>query len=72
MHGRTTLIVTHRLATIHNVDQIVAGRSVIRQSGRAGAVRAAAHMRNSTPPAITRPNEQRKQRRTCWLIAGPS
>ncbi len=23
MHGRTTLIVTHRLATIHNVDQIV-------------------------------------------------
>ena len=24
MHGRTTLIATHRLATIHNVDQIVA------------------------------------------------
>jgi ATP-binding cassette, subfamily B, bacterial len=23
MHGRTTLVVTHRLATIHNVDQIV-------------------------------------------------
>ena len=23
MRGRTTLIVTHRLATIHNVDQIV-------------------------------------------------
>jgi ATP-binding cassette subfamily B protein len=23
MHGRTTLIVTHRLATIHNVDQVV-------------------------------------------------
>jgi ATP-binding cassette subfamily B protein len=23
MHGRTTLIVTHRLATIHNVDQII-------------------------------------------------
>lgn len=23
MHGRTTLVVTHRLATIHNVDQII-------------------------------------------------
>ena len=23
MHGRTTLIVTHRLATIHGVDRIV-------------------------------------------------
>jgi ABC-type multidrug transport system fused ATPase/permease subunit len=23
MHGRTTLIATHRLATIHRVDQIV-------------------------------------------------
>ena len=23
MHGRTTLIVTHRLATIHRVDRIV-------------------------------------------------
>jgi ATP-binding cassette subfamily B protein/subfamily B ATP-binding cassette protein MsbA len=35
MHGRTTLIVTHRLATIHNVDQIVVlehGRIV--ESGR--------------------------------------
>ncbi len=35
MHGRTTLIVTHRLATIHNVDQIVVlehGR--ITESGR--------------------------------------
>jgi ATP-binding cassette subfamily B protein/subfamily B ATP-binding cassette protein MsbA len=35
MHGRTTLIVTHRLATIHNVDQIVVlehGR--IAESGR--------------------------------------
>jgi ATP-binding cassette subfamily B protein/subfamily B ATP-binding cassette protein MsbA len=37
MHGRTTLIVTHRLATIHNVDQIVVlehGRIV--ESGRGG------------------------------------
>jgi ATP-binding cassette, subfamily B, bacterial len=35
MHGRTTLIVTHRLATIHGVDQIVVlehGRIV--ESGR--------------------------------------
>jgi ATP-binding cassette, subfamily B, bacterial len=35
MHGRTTLIVTHRLATIHNVDKIVVleqGRIV--ESGR--------------------------------------
>ena len=35
MEGRTTLIVTHRLATIHNVDQIVVlehGR--IAESGR--------------------------------------
>jgi len=23
MHGRTTLIATHRLATIHNLDQII-------------------------------------------------
>jgi ABC-type multidrug transport system fused ATPase/permease subunit len=31
MHGRTTLIVTHRLATIHGVDRIVVlehGRTV--------------------------------------------
>ena len=44
MHGRTTLIVTHRLATIHNVDQIVVlehgriveigrGRDLVAQSG---------------------------------------
>jgi ABC-type multidrug transport system fused ATPase/permease subunit len=35
MHGRTTLIVTHRLGTIHNVDQIIVlehGRIV--ESGR--------------------------------------
>ncbi len=39
MHGRTTLIVTHRLATIHNVDQIVVlqhGRIV--ESGRGAAL----------------------------------
>jgi ATP-binding cassette subfamily B protein/subfamily B ATP-binding cassette protein MsbA len=36
MHGRTTLIVTHRLATVHNVDQIVVlehGRIVERGRG---------------------------------------
>jgi ATP-binding cassette subfamily B protein/subfamily B ATP-binding cassette protein MsbA len=36
MHGRTTLIVTHRLATIHNVDQIIVlehGRIVERGRG---------------------------------------
>jgi len=37
MHGRTTLIVTHRLGTIHNVDQIIVledGRIVERGRGR--------------------------------------
>jgi ATP-binding cassette, subfamily B, bacterial len=36
MHGRTTLIVTHRLATIHQVDQIIVlehGRIVERGRG---------------------------------------
>jgi ATP-binding cassette subfamily B protein len=35
MHGRTTLIVTHRLATIHNVDQIIVlEHGGIAESGR--------------------------------------
>jgi ABC-type multidrug transport system fused ATPase/permease subunit len=36
MHGRTTLIVTHRLATVHRVDRIVVlehGRMVEQGSG---------------------------------------
>ena len=42
MRGRTTFIITHRLATIHNVDQIVVleGGRVVEQGTRAGAGRA--------------------------------
>ncbi|MEO8351195.1 MAG: hypothetical protein ABI680_05650, partial [Chthoniobacteraceae bacterium] len=35
MRGRTTLIITHRLATIHHVDQIVVlGQGGIVEQGR--------------------------------------
>ena len=65
MHGRTTLIVTHRLATIHNVDQIVVlEHGQIVESGRGAELvaRGGRLCEHSTPPAIIRPNEQRKQR----------
>ena len=61
MHGRTTLIVTHRLATIHGVDRIVVlenGRIVEQGTGAdllaKGGVYAKLYMAGNYPP---RPNE---------------
>ena len=61
MHGRTTLIVTHRLATIHDVDRIVVlehGR-IVEQGTRPGTVAQRRRLREplSRPAIILRPNE---------------
>ena len=62
MRGRTTMIVTHRLATVHNVDRIVVlerGR-IVEQVPALNSLGAAEFMPNFIPPAISR-HEQRRR-----------
>ena len=59
MHGRTTLIVTHRLATIHGVDRIVVlenGR-IVEQGTGADLLTKRGVYATCTRPAIILPNE---------------
>ena len=69
MRGRTTLIVTHRIATIHGMDKIVVLEHGPDRRTRHAArnwSRAAASTPRSTPPEIilVRPNDEQRQLRT--------